>query len=71
MKGKKLTPKEKDEKIVARVIKDMERLEKKYPQDLLERGIIRYKNCKANSRKLKREITEREEELAQLKKRTK
>jgi len=63
---KKLTEKEKEEKIVLEVVKAVEKLQKRFPQHLLERGIMRYKNNRATSRKLTEEIAEREEELATL-----
>jgi hypothetical protein len=69
--AKKLTNQEKEDRIVSKIVKAIEKLEPRFPQHLLERGIMKYKNSRATSRKLKKEIEEREAELEKLKQKTK
>jgi hypothetical protein len=69
--AKKITNQEREDRIVSKVVKAIENLETRFPQQLLERGIMKYKNNKAISRKLKKEISDREAELEKLKQKSK
>ena len=65
--GRKLTPKEKEDRIVERLVKRIINIEKQYGTDLTRRACYRYYNRRGEELRLKREILQREEELRELK----
>ncbi len=69
--GKRLTDHEKEERDVKKVLSKITKLEKSYPQHLVERACYRYKNANLDKRKAEKEMKELEEKLADAKKRLK
>lgn len=69
--GRKLTPREKEDKLVERLVKRIISIEKDYGVDLTRRACNRYYLRRGNELKLKREIAEREKELQEMKQKAK
>lgn len=65
--GRKLTPREREERIVEKIVKRIKNIEKDYSVNYVRRACNRYYLQRGNELKLKREIKEREIELVSLK----
>jgi len=65
--GKRLTEKEKEEKLIKKVIRRIIGLEKTYPQRAIERACFRYKDTNLKRRTALKEKEELEEKLAETK----
>ena len=63
--GKRLTEKEKEEKLIKKVIKRIIGLEKIYPQQVIERACFRYKDTNLRRRNALKQKQELEEKLAE------
>ncbi len=66
--GKKLTPKEKEERVVQRVVDRIKNIEQFYGTFLTRRGCFRFYNTRGEESRLNKEINERETELNKLRK---
>lgn len=66
---KKLTDTEKEVREVKKILLKIRKLEKQYPQHLVERACFRYKSANLDKRKAEKEMKELEEKLEDAKKR--
>ena len=69
--SRKLTLKEKEEKIVLKVFNRIKTIEKNYGVFFTRRGCYKFYNKRGNELRLKREIKEKESQLNQLKSKSK
>ena len=69
--GKKLTDKEIRAREVSQVVSKIIKLEKMYPQDVVESACVKYKTANVDKRKAAEEIVAMEEKLADAKRRLK
>ncbi len=69
--GRKLTPKEREERTVERIMNRIKTIEKDYSVYFTRRACFRYYTQRGNELKLSREIKERERELESLKEKSK
>ncbi len=69
--AKRLTDGEKEDREVKKILLKIHKLEKQYPQHLVERACFRYKNANLDKRKAEREMEELEKKLADAKRRLK
>ena len=69
--GRKLTPKEKENKEINKAIKRIKTIEKAYGKSITRSSCTRYATHEREQAKLEREIREREEELQSMKKKAK
>lgn len=67
MRGKKLTPQEKEDKEVKKVLKNIISLEKYYAQKSIERACFRYKDANLRKRNAQKELKGLEEKIAKAK----
>ncbi len=68
---KKLTESEREDKEVRKIISKIKKLERSYPQYLVERACYRYKTANLDKRKAERELEELEKKLVDAKQRLK
>ena len=69
--GRKLTPREREERIIGKIINRIKNIEKDYSIGFTRRACNRYYLERGNELKLRREIKDREAELASLKSKAK
>lgn len=65
--GRKLTPRELEERVVEKVVLRIKSIEKVYGISYTRRGCYRYYNNRGDELRLKREIKEKEKQLDELK----
>ncbi len=66
--GRKLTPRELEERVIGRAIRRIKTMEKYYGKGITRSACQRYANRERESLRLQREIKQREDELNRLKK---
>lgn len=67
MRGKKLTPKEIEDKEIKKILKRIIDLEKHYSKGLIERACFRYKDANVRKRSAQKDIEELEIKLERAK----
>ena len=68
---KKLTESQKEEREIRKILLKIRALEKTFPQQLVERACVKYKNANLDKRKAEKEMKELEEKLEDAKRRLK
>jgi len=65
---RKLTEKQKEERVLKKILKRIKSIESNYGVELTKRACFRYYQQKSEEHKIKRDIKEKEDQLKELKK---